>query len=359
MRSVRAVLVSLLLPLAASAATPTTVALDLSSLDETSFAALDGVAFATQPFTYAATAVEEMITTARDDDGTVEPFFLQILCSHVEWQVGRRQSAGGQNAAIDVDGSYLGGKEGVKALTGKFYLGALDRIPDAAMKRHARRMCEEGLLTSGGRRRSALKEDLEQQFGVNAGVLGALEEGRLLRKEPRHGSFYYEISHDRLAVAVQENRRWRVPRELKITIAAFAILLGVGVVAMWGWARFEANKRRQADELATVFNHVLDGDLNASRRKWDAAQRSFGMALESWKQRAGNDQANLRWQRELAVTHERLGNVHFKLDNPIQAAEEYQTARTIWEILLRKITGTAMTPAMRAWNTMLADPGSR
>lgn len=36
---------SLLLPLLASAATPTTVAIDLSGLDEASFAALDGVAF--------------------------------------------------------------------------------------------------------------------------------------------------------------------------------------------------------------------------------------------------------------------------------------------------------------------------
>ena len=42
---VRAVLLSLFLPLAASAATPTTVATDLSGLDEASFAALDGVAF--------------------------------------------------------------------------------------------------------------------------------------------------------------------------------------------------------------------------------------------------------------------------------------------------------------------------
>lgn len=41
--------------------------------------------------------------------------------------------------------------------------------------------------------------------------LDVLENVRLLRKELKHGSFYYEIGHDRLAAAIYEKR---VPRGL-------------------------------------------------------------------------------------------------------------------------------------------------
>ena len=304
---------------------------------------LDGVAFATRAFTYLPATVDEMIATAREDGGAIEPFFLQLLCSHVESQVRKKQASGDSRTVLEVDGSYLGGKEGIKALTRSFYLDALSRIPDARLRHRARRMCEDGLLTADGRRRSALNDDLEQQFGINPAALDALEHGHLLRKESRHGSSYYEIAHDRLAAAVQENRKWRMPRELKIAFAALAILLGVGAVALSLYARDQARKRehavelaRSADELAKVYNHVLDGDLNASRRQWDAAQKSFGMALESWKQRAADEPENVRWQRELAVTSERLGNVQSKLGNPIRALQDYESARRIWADLAQR-----------------------
>lgn len=301
---------------------------------------LEAATFATRPFTYSPSTVDEIIATARDADGSAEPFFLQILCSHIEGQIKAKQAAGNSHAVLDVDGSYLGGKAGIKALTGKFYLDALRAIPAERMRQRARRLCEEGLLTAGGRRRSALKEDLENQFGIDLSVLDTLERGRLLRKEPRHGSYYYEISHDRLALAVQEHRQWKMPRELKLAIAACAILLGLAVVGMGLYARDQRNQRahaaervRDGEELAKVYNHVLDGDLHASRRKWDLALGAFGMALEKWKQRAGSEPANLRWQRELAVTSERIGNVQSKLNNPIQALHDYESASKIWEEL--------------------------
>ena len=315
----------------------------------------DEVTFGTRPFTYRPSTVDEIIATARDDDGSVEPFFLQILCSHIEGQIRGKQATGGAHQVIEVDGSYLGGKEGIKALTGKFYLGALGGIAGDRMRLRARRLCEDGLLTEGGRRRSALKEDLESQFGVDRSVLDILEQSRLLRKEPRHGSYYYEISHDRLAVAVQESRGWRMPRELKIAIAAAAVLLGIALVGMGLYARDQRSKGehaeelvRSANELAQVYNHVLAGDLYSSRRKWDLAQNAFSQALESWKQRATRDPANPAWQREMAVTSERIGNVQSKLENPIQAVQNYQSAHLIWENLAN------IAPGNPEWQRSLA-----
>src|SRR5262249_28088491 len=157
--------------------------------------------------------------TARNRDGSIDPFFLQLLCNHIEKQVQQKQLAGNPtDASLLVDSSYLGGEQGIKALTARFYLDALQRLPPK-LRRRARWLCEEGLLTGEGRRRSLLVEEITERFKLDSPSLEPLEKARLLRKEPRYGSFSYEISHDRLAEAIREQRRWRLPREVKIGLA--------------------------------------------------------------------------------------------------------------------------------------------
>lgn len=62
----------------------------------------------------------------------------------------------------------------------------------------ARKMIEEGLITESERRRSAEENDLIKQYSLDIDTLNRLVESRLLRKEPRLDSHYYEISHDTL-----------------------------------------------------------------------------------------------------------------------------------------------------------------
>jgi hypothetical protein len=61
-------------------------------------------------------------------------------------------------------------------------------------------------------------EDLKEDFSLDDASL-ALLEARLLRKETRHGGLYYEISYDWLAEAIRDERRWRLPRSVKIGLA--------------------------------------------------------------------------------------------------------------------------------------------
>ena len=83
----------------------------------------EGPEFSTKPFDYDATTVNEMIASARNREGNIDPFFLQILCNHIEKQVRQRQSTGTPtDAQLIVDSSYLGGEQGIKALTANFYL---------------------------------------------------------------------------------------------------------------------------------------------------------------------------------------------------------------------------------------------
>jgi TPR repeat protein len=135
-----------------------------------------------------------------------------------------------------------GGKDGQQHLpwrcrwltgikTTNFYLDAIKQLPNRKLQRRARAMCEEkeGLLTGDGRRRSILTKELSDRFKVDTGSLTLLEEVRLLRGESRHGSSYYEISHDRIAEAIHHGRQWRMSKEVKWTVRILLVmLLGLG-----------------------------------------------------------------------------------------------------------------------------------
>jgi tetratricopeptide (TPR) repeat protein len=181
------------------------------------------VPFSTAPFAYKTETLDQMIAAARDEEGgSIEPFVLQLLCSHVEKQMRQLQAV--TSVELQVGSSYLGGGKGIRAITANFYFDALKRLRQPPLRRRARALCEEGLLTDAGRRRSMLQDDLQERFKLPQPALDTLESTRLIRREPRHGSFYYEISHDRLAEAIHQSRKWRVPREVQIILAIILII---------------------------------------------------------------------------------------------------------------------------------------
>ena len=217
---------------------------------------VEDVQFSTRPFEYNETTVDEMIATARNREGSIDPFFLQLLCNHTAKQVQQRQLASNStDTSLIVDSSYLGGEQGIKALTANFYLDALKRLTPPKLRRRARRLCEEGLLTGEGRRRSLLVEEITERFKLDNTSLEPLEKARLLRKEPRYGSFSYEISHDRLAEAIREQRRWRLPREVKLGLGMFVVVLVVAAVL---FSYFQAESRKRAEVSREQAEHVLD-----------------------------------------------------------------------------------------------------
>jgi hypothetical protein len=224
----------------------------------------DEVKFSTEPFTYTDDTLGQMIAAARDEEeGSIEPFVLQLLCSHVEKQVRDKQTAANsgrvgprrekqdstssillsRDVRLEVDFSYLGGENGIRAITANFYLDALRRLTHARLRRRARAMCEEGLLTGVGRRRRALHDDLRQRFKLPQEAIDTLENACLLRKEPHHGSFYYEISHDRLAEAIHQSRKRRVPREVQIVLASIIVpIIIVIIVAAVAYSSYQKSQ---------------------------------------------------------------------------------------------------------------------
>jgi len=248
----------------------------------------EDVKFSTEPFTYRGDALDQMITAARDEEErSIEPFFLQILCSHVEKQVRQRQaSIKPADPGIEVDRTYLGGEKGIEVLAANFYLDAVNRLPEPGLRDRARQLCEEGLLTNAGRRRNLLKEDIETSFRLDNGSLAILENAHLLRKEAKHGSFYYEISHDRLAGAISEKRVRREVTELRRRLWRTRLLAALAVVtALALGAAFYAFYQREAapasasraDVSLARYSREAGNDAQATARK--RPRRCTTMAL--------------------------------------------------------------------------------
>src|SRR5262249_46034858 len=211
------------------------------------------VEFATRRFAYQEDAIEQIIAAATTFEGTIDPFFLQLLCSNVEKQVRDKQRANGD--AIEVDTSYFGGDKGVKALTAEFYHNAIRALPDWGLQKRARRMCEEELVTVDGRRRSVPLDDLKHNFKVTRRSLELLENTRLLRSEPKLGTSYYEVSHDRLAEAIRDSRPWRMPLKGWIALSAvgmviITLLVTLGIFSHEQHARAESERARAESERA-------------------------------------------------------------------------------------------------------------
>jgi tetratricopeptide (TPR) repeat protein len=354
--------------------------------------------FSTRPFEYDKTTMDEMIATARNREGSIDPFFLQLLCNHIEKQVQQRQLAGTPtDSSLIVDSSYFGGEQGIKALTANFYLDALKRLTPPKLRRRARRLCEEGLLTGKGRRCSLLVEEITERFKLDSTSLEPLERARLLRKEPRYGSFSYEISHDRLAEAIREQRRWRLPREVKVGLVMFVVVL---VVAATLFSYFQAESRKHAQEARKQAEQALDfiifdlrdrltdlggrallddiqkqvdayyermgsmgesdeflrrksasynnqGNLFFNRGNLDSALTSYQSAQAIGKRLTARDPANTEWQRDLTVSYNKIGDVQQAQGELPAALSSYQQSLQIREKL------AARDPANTQWQTDL------
>jgi len=161
---------------------------------------LDPHLFNTNPFHYEANIVDRMIQFLQGRDGIIEPFQLQILCQDIEQKVRQKQSDGKNE--ILVNESYLGDDRSMEMVLQNFYIDSVRNISTKRQHKRIYRMCKEGLLNHQGQRLSLEESELKRIYKVNSETLEDLLDVRLLRKEPRLDSFYYEISHDSIARSV-------------------------------------------------------------------------------------------------------------------------------------------------------------
>ena len=150
----------------------------------------------------------------RQQDGPfVEPLHLQVVCESL-WRVRAapdRITAGDFKRLAHDLGDDL---TGVTAALARYYDSSIretaERFRDAGVtERSIRNWFGRALISSSGLRLPVLLST-EKEFGLNAGVLGALAGRYLVRQDQRHGGIYYELAHDRLVDPVRKsNAAWR------------------------------------------------------------------------------------------------------------------------------------------------------
>ena len=161
---------------------------------------------------------------------TVEPAYLQIVCSQL-WEVEQHNpdrslrlhtyQAKGRAAGIL--------KNYVESIIGGFSPGD-KKLASKAF---------DHLITRRGTKMAYTAGDLAQLLGVNGEALGKvldrLEASRILRRQSRHGVFWYELYHDLFSKPIEEwNEVYKAKQRNR------RALLLVGVVVMAGFALYGA-----------------------------------------------------------------------------------------------------------------------
>lgn len=208
----------------------------------------DGGLFHARPFVYdEKSTLPAILDFLSNEAGEVEPFQLQVLCSHIEHRVVERQSSSAEEAKITVDDCLLGGRKAMKAVLARFYEDALGRVRGRSQRGRARRLCQVGLLSPAGNRISAEESTIARGYKVKPDTLEQLIDTRLLRKDTRPGlkGFYYELSHDSLTEPVQAGLRRSRRRRAFLIVTPMLLVLTSGLLGWWQ-ARLTVQEAEQA-----------------------------------------------------------------------------------------------------------------
>ncbi len=213
--------------------------------------------FDSPAFAFDASVVDAMLEFLRGESKIIEPFQLQLLCCHAEdivtARTRARSAAGtahrGEGEMPVIRLGDMGGVAGMEQVQKRFYERTIARLPRHS-RAAARRLCEEGLISAEGRRLMLDGSQIASEFKLPATDLDALVEQRLLRREPRLESLFYEISHDRLAESIVSGRQWQIPHHWRKRLAAVFVSLACLNVLWVIWTLSE--RERQARELAEI-----------------------------------------------------------------------------------------------------------
>ena len=202
------------------------------------------IEFSSPPFEYDEKTLKEMIEFLKGRSDIIEPFQLQLLCQHVEKKILKKKMHPAGTALIKITPSDLGGHAAMNAILQRFYADAIADLPRRE-RRHARNLCEVGLLTTAGYRLMLEENQIRNEYNVSDDTLDYLVRKRILRKEPRLDSLFYEISHDTIAHSILQISPWRIPKKYKPARAVAGLAL-IALMCLGGWwlSRLDAERVR-------------------------------------------------------------------------------------------------------------------
>ena len=335
-------------------------------------------------FDFEPSALDSMIDYLKGSSGVIEPFQLQLLCRHAEAIAHKKASA--EKDPVTLTPADFSGSQGFASVLKNSYRDTLRKLPRSQRKR-AEKLCEEGLLGASGHRLMLEEGQIRHEFGLKAETLTLLSQDRLLRREHRLESAFYEISHDRLAESIFASRRFRLSPTTRrlFWAAAFVTVVIVGGLIWLNQTtqndRDRAESARQSAERllgfllgeeflgevrdmglsimldqvrALVDRHVgaddqwaalirglalsNRGDLKRMQGFLAESKALFDEALKVFES-SSEDSAGAR---EVARTHDRLAEALLDQGQVTQALSHYQAAVKAWRQVVASPDNSAL-----------------
>jgi hypothetical protein len=139
----------------------------------------------------------------------IEPVHLQVVCTNL-W----RRLLPGTKRVEEAD---VAGVGDVDSALGSYYSAAVAAAAAAggSPERSVREFIGDCLIIEGVRSQTLAGN--EQEFGVTAASMRALENSYVIRREERRGGIWYELAHDRLIRPLQrDNAIWKEKNDPQI-----------------------------------------------------------------------------------------------------------------------------------------------
>lgn len=238
-------------------------------------------AFASPAFSYSESALQEMLgnlVTREDGDAgaadagvkEVEPFQAQMLCRYIEQKIIDEQVPQG----FEVTPGFYGGRAGIADIRKQYYKGVMAKF-DADTRPRVERLLGEFLL-SNDRRIIQERDYLLEKCALTDAELALLCTERLLKEEPRGGSFYYEISHDTLVPPIVEAREARLQAEEALRLEQERV--DAEARAQEAEAR-AAEEKERAEEARRLQAKAEEQEKNAQAARRRATWFAWGAVL--------------------------------------------------------------------------------
>jgi tetratricopeptide (TPR) repeat protein len=286
-----------------------------------------GIEFATAPFKVGEDLLTAMLDFLKGQSEIIEPFQLQLLCSHLEVTFAPLADS---PRTEPLDLAQTGGSGWMHDVVRNFYTTALRQLP-AAQHRRARQLCEYGLLTREGFRQMLPEAVIRDEWECTPETLRQLVDTHLLRTEQRLESLFYEISHDSIARTIHQQRRWHLPRHVmtKIKIAGACAVIVVAILAYK--TREIAKANEEADRL---IGYLITGDLQNELRTFGSTKLLDQVAKQVGRYLPDvDDSSNLTHLKNHALARINDGDLFVTTGHLTPALANYQTARTAFEKL--------------------------
>jgi hypothetical protein len=212
-------------------------------------------------FDFEPSALDSMIAYLKGSSGIIEPFQLQLLCRHAEAIACARGST--QNDLVQLTLADFSGSKDFNSVLKNFYRDTLLKL-DSSQRKRAEELCEEGLLNVSGHRLMLEEGQILRHFRITLNTLNTLSQERLVRREHRNESFFYEISHDRLSESILQSKRFRLPKKVRRALWTTGIVAPVIVAGLLFWAHslwLETRPWGYIKNLATGSVHPATEDV--------------------------------------------------------------------------------------------------